>query len=88
MTDWLESMDSPGDAREEQRSKSLDFARLHLLFVEDARGRELLDFWQKTVMRKRVPVNATVQEYAAHEAVRSFVQTIEDQLRFAQTEGR
>lgn len=85
--DWLESMDDPEGARQAQKDRGLDFAKMHLVFLEDARGRALIEFWQKTVLRKRVPVNASVQEYAAHEAVRNFVQTIEDQIRFAQTEG-
>lgn len=85
---WLDDMDDPSIGQNKQREQNLEFARLHKVFEEDPRGRELLEFWQKTVMRKRVPANATLQEYAAHEAVRCFIQTIEDQLRFATTEGR
>ena len=86
--DWLEAMDSPEIGQNQRREQNLEFARLHKVFDEDARARELLDFWRRTVVRKRVPVNASIQEYAAHEAVRAFISVIEDQLRFAQTEGR
>jgi hypothetical protein len=78
-----------GDAvtvrRDEQRRQALEMAQLHLVFESDPRARELLDIWTKTFLRRRVSVNAPHTEYAATEAMRSFVQTIHDQIAVAKS---
>jgi hypothetical protein len=88
--DWLD-----GDVRdaevvlvpEGQKAEALEFARLFLCFVDDARGRALLDHWEKTLRRRRIPVNAPHTEYAAVEAVRDFIESIHRYIEFAQNEG-
>ena len=88
--DWLDA-----DARDpisaatldEQKAAAVETSRMYLLFVDDSRGRELLARWDKTLRRRRVPVNATIQEYAAVEAVRDFVESIYRHIEFAQSEG-
>ena len=77
-----------GDAREAQRAAALDFARLHTIFTLDERGKKLLEVWDQTFLRKRIPITASHAEYAAVEATRAFVQVIHDQIRLAKTEGR
>ena len=85
--DWLDA-DSPTLAtREEAGVQALNFARLHQIFVTDPAAKKLLEHW-KLLANVRVPVNATVDQYARAEAVRSFVQTIEDQIKFATHDGR
>jgi hypothetical protein len=44
----------------------------------------LLEHWERTLGRRRTPVNAQVQEYAANEALRAFVQGIREQIEMAQ----
>lgn len=92
---WLE-LDEPdqflappeGASREEQFAKALEFAKLYLVFVTDERARRLLEQWDAAYTHKRVSVNATIAEYAANEAMRTFIQAIKDQIKFAQTDNR
>lgn len=85
--DWLDRVPSPfaseeqADAMKLQRAlKEREFSQLYRVFVEDERGRRLLEQWEKSLMRRRVPTGASIQEYAAVEAVRDFVQQIRDQI--------
>lgn len=55
---------------------------LHSVFLTDDRAKALLVLWEQACDR-RVPVNASIQEYAAAEAVRSFVQTVKNQIALA-----
>jgi hypothetical protein len=78
-TDWLD--ENKQDERRKQRAdEELAVASLHSIFVSDPRGRKLLELWRATT-NARVPVNATIDQYARAEALRSFVQTIEDQIK-------
>jgi hypothetical protein len=81
--DWLTGMDGGPVIPLEQQEAALAFAQNYLVFVDDARGRALLDHWRETLSRKRVGPAASVQEYAYAEAQRAFVLGIEEQLRFA-----
>lgn len=85
MDDWLYG---EGDAQETQRAAAVSFAQAYMVFVEDSRARELLSHWDKTLRRRRVPVNASIQEYAANEALRDFIEKIYQQIEFAQNDGR
>lgn len=73
--------------KEEERVKAVNFAKLYLVFEKDA-GKAILDHWDKTLRRKRIAVNASIQEYAAHCALRDLVEGIHQQIEFAHTEGR
>lgn len=65
------------------------FAKLYVeAFVLNPSGRQLLAQWDSALLRKRVPVNATVNEYVWAESRRAFVQEILQQIEFAQSEGR
>lgn len=85
--DWL-----TGDARndvsdtqkKEQQDKAVEFAQLYLCFVDDPRARELLDHWDKTIRRRRIAVSSSIQEYAAHNAIRDFIEQIQQQIEIAQ----
>ena len=92
--DWLSKVPSPfaSDeevkiARIERAIKEREFAQLYRVFVDDGRGAQLLAHWEKVLMRRRVPVGASVQEYAAVEAVRDFVQQIRDQIEMSNNQG-
>jgi len=78
----------PSASREMQRQKALDVARLYLVFKEDARCRELLSIWDKTLRRRRIAADSSLQVYAAHNALRDFVEGIHEQIEFAQNEGK
>lgn len=68
--------------RDAQLSKAIELAKLHTIFTLDERGRQLLALW-KQLADQRVPVNASIDQYARTEAIRSFVRTIEDQIAIA-----
>jgi hypothetical protein len=86
MSDWLN--DAGTETQQEQVRKALDFARLYVeVFVNSPAGARLLEHWDTTLVRKRVPVNATQNEYVATEAQRAFVQGISDQIRIVQAQG-
>lgn len=80
--DWLDE-DSIANARANQGALRLEFARNYLVFETDSRARALLDHWEQHVLNKRTPVGASIQQYAADEAVRAFVHGIREQLRIA-----
>jgi hypothetical protein len=71
------------EAKKKQDAFTQAQAKLVLVFLHDERGKELLKLWQQAA-RTRIPVDATIQQYAAHTAFRQFVQMIEDQIVIAQ----
>lgn len=81
-----ETEDNWGDVSAELRKAikddSMSIAKLHTVFTLDERGRQLLKMWQATA-RRRVPVGASIDEYARAEAMRTFVDIIEEQLKIA-----
>lgn len=77
--DWLDE-EAQAAQRQALADQSLQVAALHSLFVTDPRGVQLLEMWRGTA-NVRVPVNASIDQYARAEAFRSFVQTIEDQVK-------
>lgn len=79
--DWLD--DNGSAARAAQQAKAVDFAQNYLVFEQDSRARALLEHWEQAVLRKRTPVDATHQRYAADEAVRAFVAGIREQISLA-----
>lgn len=75
--------------REAQRRMAVEFAQQYrYVFVDNKTGAKLLEHWTRTLARKRTPVNATIQEYAAVEAVRSFIEDIHAQIELTRTEGK
>lgn len=84
--DWLDGANTQ-NLREQAQAKALEFARLHQVFVTNPAAKQLLAHWKK-LADVRVPVNATIDQYARAEAIRSFVQTIEEQINFATHDGR
>lgn len=68
--------------RAEIQDAAMELAKLHTIFTNDERGKKLLELWRLTA-NVRVPVNATLDQYARAEAIRSFVQTIEQQINIA-----
>lgn len=71
--------------REAQFRKDLEFAELHLVFVQDPRAAQLLKMWEETVAERRVPLGSSLDAYAAAEAVRAFIAVIKRQIKFAQS---
>lgn len=66
-------------ARKAAEDSAAEMARLHAVFVTDDRAAKLLEYW-KQMVRVRTPVNASIQEYASKEALRAFVEKIEDEI--------
>lgn len=80
--DWLDN-DSIDAARKNQAALRVEFAQNYLVFDSDSRARALLAHWEEHVLNKRTPVGASLQQYAADEAIRAFVHGIREQLRIA-----
>lgn len=80
--DWL--FPKAGEQKAAQEEKGLAFAQKYLVFLQDPRARELLEYWASIARRKRIPANASVGEYAAHNAFREFIEGIHAQIEFAQ----
>ena len=66
--------------------EAVRIANLYQVF-EHGPGKELLALWTKLVRSKKIPVDASVQEYAAHNANREFVEGIYQQLEFSHNRG-
>lgn len=83
MTNFLD-IDQTETAARARAEQELEFAKLYVdCFVHNPAGRQLLEHWDDTLLRYRVPVNASLNEYVAVEARRAFVQQIKDQIRMA-----
>lgn len=82
--DWL-FPDAP-EQKALQEEKGLVFAQKYLVFkgpTSDPRARELLEHWTRLIRSKRIAAGATAQEYAAHNAMREFIEQIHLQIEFA-----
>lgn len=69
-----------------QEEKGLIFAQKYLVFsgpTSDPRARDLLEHWTGLVRKTPIPRNASVQEYAAANAFREFVEGLHSQIEFA-----
>jgi hypothetical protein len=72
-------------AQADNAAKAVEFANLYTaVFVSNDAGRQLLAHWTQA-LNKRVPVNATINDYVAIEAQRAFVQDIHNQIAIART---
>lgn len=82
--DWL--FPKAAEQRAKQEEKGLVFAAKYLVFAgptADPRARELLEHWTALVRKTPIPRGASVQEYAAANAFREFVEGIWSQIEFA-----
>lgn len=79
MTDFLED-----DVPENNDAHMAEARRYVDVFVATEAGRALLADWTERLMNQRVPVNAPHTQYAATEAVRSFIAQIHAQIKVAQ----
>lgn len=82
--DWL--FPKAAEQKAQQEEKGLIFAQKYLVFVgltADPRARELLEHWTALVRKTPIPRSASVQEYAAANAFREFVEGIHTQIEFA-----
>ena len=82
MSSVFDSPEEPTAQKQRQDAAVKSTAALHAVFLSDPRAKELLALWEQAADR-RVPINATIQEYAAAEAVRTFVATIKAQIAIA-----
>ena len=80
--DWL--FPQAEQKKAEQEEKSFVFAQKYLVFKQEPRARDLLAHWTVLARRQRVAANATVQEYAAHNAFREMVEGIHAQIEIAE----
>lgn len=89
MTDENEFFLNPEEGNSEERARlqtaAVAFAKNYLVFLYDERAKALLAHWTATLARRRTFVNAPHTEYAANEALRAFVEDINDQITVAQT---
>jgi hypothetical protein len=59
------------------------FAQQYLIFVDDPRGKNLLGHWQKAVLGRVLPPNASHAELAYEEGRRAFILSIQHQIELA-----
>lgn len=86
-TQWLDDV-FPGaeQKRAEMHERGLVFAQKYLVFsgpTADPRARELLEHWTRLVRAARIPRGSSAQEYAAHNALREWIEGIHQQIEFA-----
>jgi hypothetical protein len=82
--DWL--FPKAAEQRAKQEEKGLVFAQKYLVFsgpTADPRARELLEHWTALVRKTPIPRDASVQEYAAANAFREFIEGLHSQIEFA-----
>jgi hypothetical protein len=82
--DWL--FPKAGEQKAEQEQKGLLFSQKYLVFsgpTADPRARELFEHWTGIARKSRISASATVQEYAAANAFREFIEGIHQQIEFA-----
>lgn len=82
--DWL--FPNATRDRQNQQQQGLLFAQKYLCFAgptADPRARELLEHWTTMVRTKRIEPGASVQEYAAANALREFVEGLHQQIDHA-----
>ena len=82
--DWL--FPHKGAQQAEIKEKGLIFAQKYLVFsgpTADPRARELLEHWTTLVRNTPIPRGSSVQEYAAANAFREFIEGLHAQIKFA-----
>lgn len=82
--DWLFPKAEQQKAAQEE--KGLVFAQKYLVFsgpTADPRARDLFLHWTGLTRRTPIPRGASVQEYAAANAFREFIEGIHTQIEFA-----
>lgn len=77
------NLDTPDKSA--QQANAIAFASKYLIFTSSDDGKDLLAHWEETLMNKRTPTGASLNEYVANEALRAFVAGIKAQIRIAQT---
>ncbi len=82
--DWL--FPKASDQKAATAVEALKRAQLYLIF-ETGDGKTLLKTWQDFVRGMKLAPNASVQEYAAANAVREFVEGVSKQIDFAHNRG-
>lgn len=86
-TGWLDELFP--DAKKnlaKQVEDGLVFSQKYLVFsgpTSDPRARELFEHWTRQIRRARVPKDAPLQELAAHNALREWIEGIHAQIEFA-----
>ena len=76
---WLDDQAQEA-ARAQAELKSLEVSRLYLVFETHPAAKQLLEMWEDACLRKRTPVNAPHTQYAADEAIRSFVAGVRNEI--------
>jgi predicted oxidoreductase (fatty acid repression mutant protein) len=87
LENWLDDDEAAAATRKELEAKHVEYAKNYLVFEQDARARAILAQWEAAMLKKRTPVGASLQQYAAEEAVRAFVASVIEQVRIGR-EGK
>jgi hypothetical protein len=83
MDDWL-NLDRPAVSPQAGIDKANEVARLyHDTFVANGAGAQLLKMWTERDFHSIVPVNSSINVYAAAEARRDFIRGIHIQIELA-----
>ena len=86
MDNWLDAGDT--GVSPEMKAAGVEVARLyHECFVMSPAGSKLLQMWTERDFNEPVPVDASINRYAAVEARRDFIRGIHRQIALAKTGG-
>lgn len=80
--DWLDDNDSD-EIKRQRENDAIVFAQNYSIFVNDPRGKALMDHWEQTILRRVTATEAPIQRYAADNAVREFILGIKGQIELA-----
>lgn len=88
MVEEKEDLLFPHAAKQKAKREAdgLVFAQKYLVFsgpTADPRARDLIEHWTALVRKTPIPRGASVQEYAAANAFREFIEGIHSQIEFA-----
>jgi hypothetical protein len=81
--DWVMSNAAGKAAQKGNALEAIKRAQLYLIFESSPIAAQLLKLWQEAVRGAKMAPNATVQEYAAANAVREFIEGIPRQMQLA-----
>lgn len=66
-----------------QRDLALEVAQLYRVFEQEPRAKRLLEIWERATILRDTPAEASLQRYAADEALRQFVRGIRRQIELS-----
>lgn len=74
-------------AKKENADLALIFAQKYMIFTSGP-GKDILDQWTRMVRNRKIPTSAGLGELAYYNGEREFVESVHQQIAFAQNGGQ